>query len=133
MKISEVELDSTDLHTDIGYIVLYGVDEYRIVFHVFEILSTEPKILLHSKHDDSRPSPVETFEDAEIFLIGSIKWDGCADLNWAPDDEGYHHYCSRKQSTEVGTLLYRLYELASAVMPIMQEPKNEKKSIILAQ
>jgi hypothetical protein len=117
MKYNDLELTETQLYKDLGYVVLYGVERHYITFMVFEILSLEPKILLHAKHEDSRPNPVETFEDAEVFLAGRIKWDGCADLNWAPDDDGYHHYCSRKQATEIGTLLHRIYELASDAMP----------------
>jgi hypothetical protein len=51
------------------------------------------------------------------FLIGRIKWDGCADLMFFPDNDRCQHFCGPKDAKRVGQLVDRLYQIAKELIP----------------
>jgi hypothetical protein len=60
---------------------------------------------------------VLTAEEAETFLTGQIKWDGCAHLY----PREYVHICSKDDARRWGEMLTRLYDLAAEMMPGWRE------------
>lgn len=77
-------------------------------------------ILYEAEGSTCSGNHVETLEGAEVFLEGSIKWDGCADLRFSPTEScgaGYFHFCGRKSAARLGTLINQLYDLAQQRMP----------------
>lgn len=52
---------------------------------------------------------------AERFVAGSVKWDGCAHLNFGSDD-GYVHFCGREDFDKVGSVMPMIYERCGAIM-----------------
>lgn len=54
---------------------------------------------------------LEDYAEAEIFLHGNIKWDGCS--NWDFHSENIMvHFCGRKDATSLGRLMNHLYDIA---------------------
>lgn len=54
----------------------------------------------------------DDFEKAELFLSGSIKWDGCS--NWDfHDHDGMAHFCGKNDATGLGRLMDHLYTITS--------------------
>jgi hypothetical protein len=65
---------------------------------------------------------VETTEEAQVYLSGSIKWDGCSNLYFDEQDsiEGTKcslHFCGKQEAMNVGVLMGRLYDLAAKIIP----------------
>lgn len=58
-------------------------------------------------------------EKGEIYLEGSIKFDGCSHNNFV--DGGYVHSCSRSEMTRLGRLFETLYDMALELMPDNRE------------
>ena len=65
----------------------------------------------------SSPDTVYTTDEAQVFLSGSIKWDGCSNLRFDEQDHVMLHFCSRDEAVAVGTLLGRLYDMAKELIP----------------
>jgi hypothetical protein len=55
--------------------------------------------------------------EAEVFLSGSIKWDGCANLHFDAQDECMLHFCGRDDASKVGQLIDLLYDLTEKFLP----------------
>jgi hypothetical protein len=93
--------------------------------------------LFGSEPDGSKPffkravDDIETTEDpeeAEVFLRGWVKWDGCS--NWHfPDCEGDGsiHLCSWGQAAEIGVLVKRMYEITAEYIPERAKSILEKR------
>jgi hypothetical protein len=73
----------------------------------------------------STPCPVKRVSEAELFLSGSVKWDGCSNLRFDHQDNVMLHFCGRKEATSIGVLLGRLYDLAAAMVPAFDESLAE--------
>lgn len=78
-------------------IKLFGDFEYAMEFEVYEVVSWEA--------DDSN-TPCDT----ELYIKGTIKWDGCSHLNFG--DEGYLHLCGKSYFVKHCKVITALYELA---------------------
>jgi hypothetical protein len=65
------------------------------------------------------PDPVTDIAEAQVFLKGSIKWDGCANLDCF--DDGYIHLCGRRDAAQIGKLINQLYDLAAKLIPDWNE------------
>jgi hypothetical protein len=57
---------------------------------------------------------VADYREAQPFLEGSIRFDGCSNL-YFPDD--CYHFCGRRSAARVGQLLDLLYDLAEGLIP----------------
>ena len=55
-------------------------------------------------------------DEAQRVFEGTIKWDGCSDIRFYPDEGGYSHYCGRPGACDLGFLMDNAYSLAKEVM-----------------
>jgi hypothetical protein len=60
---------------------------------------------------------IETIEGAQVYLSGSIKWDGCSNMQFDEQEKAMLHFCGKSNAMNIGTLLERLYDLAAEMMP----------------
>lgn len=82
-------------------VVMEGdVDSYYVDFKVYELFT-----------NSGEPVPAD-----EVFLSGSVKWDGCSNFTFDEQERCMLHCCSRQQMANIGILLVRVHELAEAVM-----------------
>lgn len=109
--------------TDLGFTaVVTELREYVVDFAVYEIEYVEPgppeKLLWHRAGADVYPDPVETLAEAEPYLHGSVKWDGCS--NWAFDEQergAALHGCSRHDLVRLGEVMARCWDWAGELLP----------------
>ena len=101
------------------WLILAGVQTHAIDFTVIECIgkTLKGKPCFQLRDTDCSPVFTEDESQAEIFLSGSIKWDGCSNLTWFPDDDGYHHFCGRKDNLRMAILINRLYAICTKFMP----------------
>ena len=55
--------------------------------------------------------PQPDFEKGGRFIDGTIKWDGCAHLNFG-DEDGYIHVCGEDTAAAVRFVLASVFDLA---------------------
>lgn len=79
----------------------------KIVFSSEE-LDFEPLYMkIEGMSNDYRDLTTE-IEEAEKFVTGTIKWDGCSHLNFP----SYMHFCSAEEAESLGKLLADVYREA---------------------
>lgn len=101
----------TQTYYDIGYIVAYEVYDYRLEVQVYKLCSLN---LYHTKDGFGL---TESLADAELFIEGSIKWDGCSNWTLNPEPNHMQHFCGREGLEKFGQLLLRLWDLAADKVP----------------
>lgn len=97
-------------------VVITEVLSHWLAFRVYEVLGTtdDGERVYNRAGYLSSPDPANSRDGAQVFLSGSIKWDGCADISM--DDQPLH-FCQRSHAEELGTLLTFLYDLADELVP----------------
>lgn len=112
---------------DIGFVVLATPGEYTADFNVYEI----------SGHEGTAAGPMlfaqgngytTDLGDADIFVHGTVKWDGCAD--WLFNENAQNvmlHGCSRDRWAHLGEVLVRCWDAASGLVERWDQTLNEEK------
>lgn len=111
--------------TKIGeYLIIAEAHEYYCEFTCYDCMGmslgadggyTTPLYTVKDAIDCSEST--ENSDDAQVFLSGSIKWDGCANLTFDEQETAALHFCGRSDAQRVGKLLDRLYDLAGELIP----------------
>ena len=98
--------------TDIDFSVIAEPSESRVGFKVYSIFSDEPKMTWSKWGDDGNIDWAYVIEDADIYLQGAVKRDGCSNWDFVEQEKTMLHFCSKSQAMSIGILLGRLYDLA---------------------
>lgn len=106
-------------YDDIGFTVRYGlIDQNDLVMdfecYDYDLGATIPPSgeRIPTRFYDGECNPTESLDEAELFLEGHVKWDGCS--NMYTEEESCWHFCEKQQAVNVGILMGRLYELAES-------------------
>lgn len=92
---------------DIGFVAL-SRGEFN--FRVYQINGWDDGA---PNFDTPEGEPTGDFGEAEVFCHGSIRFDGCLNMNF-PQDSHIVHLCGRTNAVHLGRLMSRLYDLAAA-------------------
>lgn len=114
---------------EIGFVIRGHVGEQNALYaeveaYEFSNVEAYDAVLDEDIHERRMPrknavngwDQTSKFEDAERYVRGSVKWDGCSDLSF-DDNNCALHFCSREDLGKVGRLLEALYDLAAEVIP----------------
>lgn len=116
-------------------------DEHRVEFYLYPIMGYEMNLKPGELIDDSKPeqrgallyhregavsAPDNVYElkDAELHMYGTIKWDGCSDLNFT---DTYHHCCSRQDVCDLGRYPALCWDLMNELCPAWDEIGEDEK------
>jgi hypothetical protein len=99
-------------------VVVASADSLAVSFKVYEMESQEP-VQYRSKDTDDY-NPVSSPEEAEVFLSGAVKWDGCSDWHFDEQDtwkviQAYH----RGELLNIGKVMAFCWDLAKLTISEM--------------
>lgn len=102
---------------DYGVTVVFTLDAH-VAFFAAEIVarSMPDDAPLYTKNG-ARAScdHVEDPRQAERFIAGSVKWDGCSHVTFG-DEDAYIHMCGREAFDKLATVLPQIYERCGELM-----------------
>jgi hypothetical protein len=104
-----------DILGEFGFRVRWRVDDYWASVEVYEVVAIEcgTERILFAREDQRPPSNDDTdnVDEAEKYLEGFIKWDGCTELN-----QGRPHWCGPDGYKKHIALLEYIYKRAFELM-----------------
>ena len=107
---------------DIGFTAIanpIGDDKVYVVrFEIYTIVGTDcdRKVYWQKRGVPTRPKPVENIDDAELYLHGDVKWDGCSNWYFYEQDRVMLHFCGLKDIQSVGQVMERCWHWAGELM-----------------
>jgi len=102
---------------DFGFRVRWRYSEYWADVEAFEYIGCEVNpdgsngAKFFNRKDHFGPEPVPSIDEAEPYLAGFIKWDGCSEF-----DFGHPHWCGPDDYRKHFRLLETLYRRAQELM-----------------
>ena len=102
-----------------------GNNGYYVEIEAFSVVGVEyskngvkctPKNLYPKKGAIHGLDSADSLDEAQRVITGSIKWDGCSDLTFFPDENGYNHFCGKMSAVEVGELISCIYDKAMVLL-----------------
>lgn len=113
--------ERTEIHDD-AYLTAFRVFSHYVEFTVYEIsmgrdAAGQFTVPHYNRKGATVSSDVTTDQaNAEPYLRGTIRWDGCSHV-WFGDDDGYLHLCGRGSFDHLAALLDRAWAVAAREMP----------------
>jgi hypothetical protein len=98
--------------------VVVGIEAFRSVGETYPIdMADDEAIKTFARKGSTDSLDITTdFSEAQRVLEGTIKWDGCSDINFYPDTAGNEHYCGKPVAIELGQVIGESYEFARELM-----------------
>lgn len=104
---------------DIEFSAVATPHESYVEFAVYEIegIMEGSKPLWHKQGSPCFPDPVDSIEEAELFLHGSVRWDGCSNWYFNEQDRAMLHGCGRNDLAALGEVMCRCWDWAREILP----------------
>lgn len=96
-----------------------NIEAFRVVGEVHSEGGVEfdpPRKEYERKGATNSMDTTPNLDEAQRVIEGSIKWDGCSNLNFFPDEKGYVHFCGKNGAVVMGNLLAAMYDEAKELM-----------------
>lgn len=98
-------------------------EDYYVEFKIYDVVGYEldnesdcgQSTSVYRTIEDPYRKYTQKLEEAEIFLKGTVKWDGCS--NWLFPDECVHG-CSREDLSRIGEVMAYCYDWTDRLIGI---------------
>ena len=98
---------------DPGYSVVITPDEYHVQYDVYEHEGyyEDGMPVFHMKGANTHPSPSTGIDDAEIYMNGDVKWDGCSNWEINENDRCMLHGCNKDDLLNIGKIMGECWDM----------------------
>lgn len=103
------------IHDIEDYRIHYTPGDYHMEFTAFEIIGKyeDGKPLFHKANYQDGGDMVESASEAQPYFSGSIKWDGCANVQFDEQESCMLHFCGLKDALKIANMIKAVYDLAA--------------------
>lgn len=109
---------------DIEFTAVAAVSDLRVGFKVYDIMgygegATKGVFDVPSWHragSNEWPDTVDSLEEAEPYLTGEVRWDGCSNWHFDEQDRLALHACNRDGLTRLGEVMARCWDWAAELL-----------------
>lgn len=109
---------------DLEFTVVAEVNKCFVHFKVYDICgrtgSADGAFVYHREGAKSSMDWVESLDDAEVYLHGDVKWDGCSDWIFDEQNRSYLHGCSRHDIERFGKVMAACWDMTKELLPDFQ-------------
>jgi hypothetical protein len=105
---------------DIKFTAMAEIQEgwLYVEFQVYEIKGRDADgTRFFALRDSISDEGVASLVEAEPYLSGSVKWDGCSNWRFDEQDRGWMHACTRADLVNMGEVMARCRDFAATLMP----------------
>lgn len=96
-----------EIWEDLRCVVEINATEYSLEFNVYEVFFTNSEIMYQTKDSHSYPKPTADIANAQVFISGYIRYDGCMDIQFP---EQVIHFCDKQGIKNVYDIISRVRE-----------------------
>lgn len=99
--------------TNLNFTIAAKPQEYIVEYEIFDHdgITDNGEPLFHKRGSISSPDTVESIEEAEVYLSGYVKWDGCSNWYFNEQDRVMLHGCCRDDILRYGLIMAECFDL----------------------
>jgi hypothetical protein len=101
---------------EIGFVVTAQPDEAFVEFKAYKVRERVDNCPKFEADMKGARGPIEfttDLEKANVYMDGSVKWDGCSNIRFNEQGVHYMHFCGQKEAENIGKLLSEIYVIAA--------------------
>ena len=100
---------------NLRFYVVAEPHEYHVEYKIYDVFGYEEKTdKLYFVNDNN---PVDTIEEAYVYISGSVKWDGCSNWHFDEQDHVMLHGCCKEDVLRYGLVLAECWEMTKELCP----------------
>lgn len=110
---------------ELSFTIVAVPHDYHVEYSIYDIegfgegeaRGVYDRPLWHQAGAAIYPSTVDTLEEAEPYLHGSVKWDGCSNWHFDMQDRVMLHGCSRENVQRFGDVMTLCWDWTAELCP----------------
>lgn len=109
---------------NLDFTIIAHVEQNSVSFDIYDIEGWTEGVrgvfdvpIWHRSGSTHWPDPVSRVEEAERFLHGVVKWDGCSDWHFDEQDRNMLHSCGLHGLQRMGDVMAFCWNWASELLP----------------
>lgn len=97
--------------------------EFRVEYIIYEILGRceDGEVLWHKDGASCSMDQADGLEDAEVFISGQVKWDGCSDWNFDANEGCMIHMCDKDGLVSIGRVMAECWDMTKELCTNWQD------------
>lgn len=97
---------------DLSFTVVAVPHSHWVEYTIYdiELVGNDGRPLWHKAGAPCSPCPVKTLEEAEPYLHGTVKWDGCSNWHFDEQERVMLHCCSREELLRFSEVMARCWD-----------------------
>lgn len=111
-------------NVDLEFTIVAEIQQYKVDYTIYDIegyaqgdsLGIFDRPVWHKAGDKFYPSTVDTLEEAEPYLHGEVKWDGCSNWYFDEQDRNMLHGCCRKDVQRLGDVMAACWDWTAELL-----------------
>jgi hypothetical protein len=104
-RVQPIGYAAEEILGELGFHILWQIYSHVAEFIVIQVTAVEMDNNKAHYDTNSPGGSTDDITQAEIYLKGSVKWDGCSDIHF-----GYHHWCGPEYWAKHMLLMEHLYK-----------------------
>lgn len=105
---------------DLQFTVVATVHSHWVDFAIYDMVSwadDTPAWCALVESGGGGRVPVDSLEEAEVYLHGSVKWDGCSNWHFDEQDRVMLHGCGRADVQRFGDVMAMCWDWTAKLLP----------------
>lgn len=100
---------------DIRSTIVAEIHDYKVDFLVYEQheIGAEDKVL----YGEETGNLTSSIEEADVYLSGFVKWDGCSNWEFNAQEECMLHFCDRDSLGYISKVMQKCYDITAEYCP----------------
>ena len=93
---------------DLGFLVVAQPSEYLVDYKIYDVIgydTADNEFVYERAGATDSMDTTKDLAEAQIFIQGHIKWDGCSNWSFDVQDECMLHCCDRHDLERIGLIL----------------------------
>jgi hypothetical protein len=98
---------------NLDFVAIAEPGEYGVDYKVYDVVTWTDEDALYRKDDEF----IGDIGDADLYLSGCVKWDGCSNWYFDEQDRVMLHGCSREDLTRLGEVMAQCWDWTAELCP----------------
>ncbi len=102
----------------LGFSVIAEPNSHKVDYKVYKIggKNHDDQLIWCKDTDHGCNGYCDKLEEADLYLHGYVKWDGCSNWHFDEQDDVMLHFCEREQMENIGKILTKCYDLTEGLI-----------------
>ena len=105
---------------ELDFTIVAVTHEYRVDFKIYEVIGLAEGATLGvydvpEFYTTENDRLTESIQEAELYLHGEVKWDGCSNWHFDEQDRVMLHGCARQDVLRFGEVMAACYDWAAEI------------------